>query len=111
MDSSIRIAFITPEAPPFSGGGIATFINNITRGLNEAGIYCEVFAPAIKDAPGMSTLNNVPFHKIATTDLSAFRDDIVPYFLKRHGEKKFTIVESCEIHASLLGCCRINGTG
>lgn len=103
MDGNIRIAFITPEAPPFSGGGIATFINNITKGLNEAGIFCEVFSPAIEDATEISTLNGVTFHKVAINDLESFEKAIFPYFLNRHFEKHFTIVESCEIHASLFG--------
>lgn len=102
MDSNIRIAFITPEAPPFSGGGIATFINNITKGLYEANIFCEVFLPAINEASEITSLNQVTYHKVSTNDLNSFRKDVVPYFLKRHLEKHFTIVESCEIHASLF---------
>lgn len=97
----MRIAFITPEAPPFSGGGIATFINNITKGMSEAGIYCEVFAPADGDKTEITTLNGVPIHRIAVADGSVFRKEVTPYFLSRHAEVKFTIIESCEIHASL----------
>jgi glycogen synthase len=99
LDKDIKIAFITPEAPPFSGGGIATFIHNITKGLNEAGIYCEVFAPALDGITKIETLNNVLFHRIKIE--STFSDDVASYFLRLQDEKKFTIIESCEIHASL----------
>lgn len=102
MDSNIRIAFITPEAPPFSGGGIATFINNITKGLNDEEVFCEVFCPAVNDVTTITTLNGVTFHRIATSSISDFSTDVIPYFNNRHLEKKFTIVESCEIHASLF---------
>lgn len=103
MDQDIRIAFITPEAPPFSAGGIATFINNITKGLQHHGVCCEVFAPAIDDQEQITDLHGVVCHRIKTQNLTTFREDVVPYFLSRHKEKRFTIVESCEIHASLLG--------
>ena len=101
MDHRVRIAFITPEAPPFSGGGIATFINNITKGMYEAGIFCEVFAPAVNGESEITCINKVVCHRVATDGVSSFPKDIVPYFLNRHKEQKFTIVESCEIHACL----------
>ncbi|MFN7116752.1 MAG: glycosyltransferase family 4 protein [Saprospiraceae bacterium] len=96
-----KIAFITPESPPFSGGGIATFINNITKGLSQENIYCEVFTPALDQNTTISTLNNVIVHRIATQTLETFRVDVVPYFLEQHKMKQFNIVESCEIHACL----------
>ncbi len=101
MPHDIRIAFITPEAPPFSGGGIATFINNITRGLHRAGVFCEVFAPSVNAPTEVTEQNGVVFHRIHTTSVAQFTFDVVPYFLQRHNEKHFTIAESCEIHAAL----------
>ncbi|MBN9351770.1 MAG: glycosyltransferase family 4 protein [Chitinophagaceae bacterium] len=101
MDN-IRIAYITPEAPPFSGGGIATFINNITKGMKKADVYCEVFAPSDTGHTGTAMLNGVPVHRIAVPESSSFKNEIVPFFLSRHEEVHFTIVESCEIHASLF---------
>lgn len=102
MDNNLRIAYITPEAPPFSGGGIATFINNITKGMQQAGIFCEVFTPAINEPGGEDDIHGVTCHRIPTQGLASFRKDVVPYFLHRHQQQEFKIIESCEIHASLV---------
>lgn len=111
MDPAIRIAFITPEAPPLSGGGIATFINNITKGLSDKGIFCEVFAPAFQQTSFSSIVNGVTFHYISTQNFSTFRTDVVPFFIERNQQVHFTVVESCEIHAALSELLQQKQTG
>lgn len=102
MSDKLRIAFITPEATPLAAGGIGTFIANITKGLKQLGVYCEVFyAVAENQRHSTEVVNGIIYHPIPCRTIGDLAQNVVPVFIERDKEIKFSIVEGTELHAPL----------
>lgn len=104
----MRIAFVSYEFPPETGGGgIGTYLAQVTGLLAARGHEVEIFAGA--DAVGESSRvsSGVWVHRVASTGSQTFRDAIVPAFALRHRERRFDVVEGTDFDASALGLKRV----
>ncbi len=96
----VRIAFISHEFPPETGGGgIGTYLDQATRFLVQAGHSVEVFCGAAS-IPGTSTNHDgVRVHRIEATGALAFRQNVVPVFAAVHKTDPFDVMEGTDFDA------------
>lgn len=103
----MKIAFISYEYPPDTAfGGIATYIYQITRVLQQRGHHVEVFAGSCQRS-GSELDQGILVHRICETDLFTFADRIAPIFTDRHHLVEFDVVEGTEIGASASGAIQM----
>jgi glycogen(starch) synthase len=94
----MRIAFFTYEFPPdIAQGGIATYVDQITKLLANRGHEIEVFC-ASPNRTKTSIEANVIVHRLKCNNPSEFNDLLLDFFQKAHNQKPFEIIESPEIH-------------
>ncbi|MDM3861028.1 MAG: glycosyltransferase family 4 protein [Aphanizomenon gracile PMC644.10] len=95
----MKIALISYEYPPDTAmGGIATYVDQISRVLENRGHHVEVFSASLTREV-TETISGVIVHRVLETDREHFRKKIVNTFIKRHNEVKFDVVESPEFNA------------
>lgn len=99
----MRIAFVSHEYPPETGGGgIGTYLAQITRLLARAGHEVHVFAGSQGAAASSPLPEGGQLHRIAGP-AAGFRSAVVPVFAAEHARKPFAVVEGTDFDASALG--------
>lgn len=98
----MRIAFVSYEFPPETGGGgIGTYLAQVTAYLAGAGHDIHVFAgghePSKRPLPQGGTL-----HRIPSGGSPGFRHEILPAFMAEHRTAPFDVVEGTDFDASAL---------
>lgn len=100
----MRIAFVSHEFPPDTGGGgIGTYLEQITRMLAERGHDVTVFAGARGEtATSHATPAGVEVHRVPAADGISFREAVVPPLSRAHAARPFDVAEGNDFDASLL---------
>jgi glycogen(starch) synthase len=94
----MHIAFISYEYPPdIAQGGIATYIQQITRILSEKNHKVEVFCASPYRTISMEE-NNVVIHRLKSENPYHFNEILLDFFESVHNFYPFDIIESPEIH-------------
>jgi glycogen(starch) synthase len=102
----MRIAYISFEHPAgISGGGIGTYIGQISRMMAERGHSVEVFA-ATKGKAFTGQVAGYRLHLIPSANNAAFVNNVLPVFEKRHSQHHFDLMESPEYGADALAIKR-----
>ncbi|HVU34456.1 MAG TPA: glycosyltransferase family 4 protein [Opitutaceae bacterium] len=99
----LRIAFISHEFPPETGGGgIGTYLAQVSRLLVESGHQVEVFC----GTPDVRHLDagreGVKVHRIPCGDSPSFSRIVVAPFLAAHRDRPFDVIEGNDFDASAL---------
>lgn len=103
----MRIAFVSHEFPPDTGGGgIGTYLRQVTVLLAARGHEVEVFAGSGPAGESSGLSSDVRVHRVASTGSQAFSDAVVPPFSRRHQERPFDVVEGNDFDSSALGIRR-----
>lgn len=97
----MRIAFISHEFPPETGGGgIGTYLAQVTGLLAKAGHDVQVFAGSV-DAPSRLSLpDGGQLIRIPSDPGQDFRTAVVPPFLDEHRLRPFDVIEGTDFDAS-----------
>lgn len=99
----MRVAFISYEFPPETGGGgIGTYLNQITGALSVAGHDVAVFAGGSADAITRRE-DGVVVHRVTCNSSPEFGAAVVGAFSKSHSDIPFDVVEGNDFDASALG--------
>lgn len=99
----MRVALISHEFPPETGGGgIGTYLSQITRLLARAGHDVHVFAGSIGPSTQTMLPNGSRLHRIATGPELDFRSAVVTPFLAEHRALPFDVIEGTDFDASAL---------
>lgn len=98
----MRIAFVSHEFPPETGGGgIGTYLAQVTAYLAKVGHDVHVFAGGRE--PGTQTLpHGGTLHRIASSSSPGFRHEVLPAFLAEHHPLPFDVVEGADFDAPAL---------
>lgn len=89
----MKIAFISYEYPPDTAyGGIATYVYQAARMLQQRGHHVEVFTGSERRR-GMETEDGVIVHRLLETNQKKFIELVGDIFAERHQEVKFDILE------------------
>jgi glycosyltransferase involved in cell wall biosynthesis len=103
----LRIAFSTYEFPPETGGGgIGTYLAQITQLLARAGHDVQVFAGSTGESTVAPLADGGRLHRIATGPGQDFRAAVVAPFVAEHRARPFDVVEGTDFDASALGIKR-----
>lgn len=99
----MRIAFVSYEFPPETGGGgIGTYLAQIVGILARAGHDVQVFA----GSPDSSSQSGLPdggrLHRIAINRAEDFRATVLGPFLAEHDRQPFDVMEGTDFDASAL---------
>lgn len=98
----MRIAFISHEFPPETGGGgIGTYLAQISRQLAAAGHEIFVFAGGDRSSTSRDN-DGINVHRIACTSSQAFGPQAVEPFSTVHKERPFDVMEGNDFDASAL---------
>lgn len=99
----MRIAFISHEFPPETGGGgIGTYLAQATRLLARAGHEVHIFAGSTDRPSQLSLSDGGQLHRIAVGGDRDFRSAVVRPFLAEHGAQPFDVIEGTDFDASAL---------
>ena len=102
----MRIAFISHEFPPETGGGgIGTYLDQVTGALIAAGDSVEVFAGANENSTS-TRADGVVVHRLACESGAGFGTAIVDTFAAVHAHRPFDVMEGSDFEASALGVKR-----
>jgi len=98
----MNIAFISYEYPPDTAiGGIATYVDQITRVLCNKGHTVHVFcASPMRDIDEI--IGGIHIHRIMTSDSVKFKELVVDKFTNVHLQKRIDSIESPEFNADGL---------
>jgi glycogen synthase len=92
--SELRIALISYEMPPESGGGgIGTYISQISRLLVDAGHEVVVFCGSANSEQTVR-YGNLKICRIKETSRPRFCETVAPHFRACHSRQPFDVVES-----------------
>jgi glycogen(starch) synthase len=95
----MKIALISYEYPPDTAmGGIATYVDQISRVLENRGHHVEVFSASLTREI-TETRYGILVHRVLEADRNNFREKIVDKFTERHNTVKFDVIESPEFNA------------
>ncbi|WP_183563775.1 glycosyltransferase family 4 protein [Mucilaginibacter sp. SP1R1] len=98
----MNIAYVSFEHPlGISGGGIGTYIGEISKVMSSRGNNVEVFS-ATHNSDTTLEIDNYKLHLINAKDNFEFRYKVVDIFKHRHQKQKFDIIESAEYGADGL---------
>ncbi len=99
----MRIAFVSYEFPPETGGGgIGTYLAQVTGLLAKAGHDVQVFAGSA-DVPSRVNLpQGGQLFRIPSDPGQGFRAAVVPPFLNEHRFRPFDVIEGTDFDASAL---------
>ena len=99
----MRIAFISYEFPPETGGGgIGTYLDQMSRLLAGAGHDVVVFAGAQETSSVVRIMPSLEVRRISCDGSIAFRDAVLEDFKACHAEHPFDVIEGCDFDASAL---------
>ena len=99
----MRIAFISHEFPPDTGGGgIGTYLAQVTSWLAAEGHHVEVFCGAGNTAGFTLQPNRVGVHRITGEGAVEFRHAVVPVFAAAHQAGPFDVIEGNDFDAPAL---------
>lgn len=102
----MKIALISYEYPPDTAmGGIATYVDQISRVLENRGHHVEVFSASLTREVTDSRYG-ILVHRVLETDRNNFREKIVNTFTERHNAVKFDVIESPEFNADAYEIAR-----
>ncbi|MBD2387137.1 glycosyltransferase family 4 protein [Cylindrospermum sp. FACHB-282] len=103
----MKIAFISYEYPPDTAyGGIATYVYQAARVLQQRGHQVEVFAGSTYRTR-TETENEILVHRINESDLTNFVKRVGQLFVKRHSLVKFDVVEGTDYNADAREAVRL----
>lgn len=103
----MRIAFLSYEFPPETGGGgIGTYLRQIAPALAAAGHSVEVFAGG-KAAGSNRESDNLVIHRITCATSPAFAREVVHAFAAMHRNRPFDVIEGCDFDASAVSIKRL----
>lgn len=95
----MKIAFISYEYPPDTAdGGIATYVQQAARMLNNRGHHVEVFAGS-RCRSGSELEDGILVHRINEPEQRNFAELIGPIFAKQHAVVKFDVLEGTDYAA------------
>ncbi|MBB6235493.1 glycosyltransferase involved in cell wall biosynthesis [Pedobacter sp. AK013] len=98
----MRIAYISYEHPlGIAGGGIGTYIGQISRLMASRGHEIEVFSGHIDENQTLN-IDGYILHLIKSGNSSEFRENVLAKFIDRHEAKLFEVIESPEYGADAL---------
>jgi glycosyltransferase involved in cell wall biosynthesis len=104
----MRIAFISHEFPPDTGGGgIGTYLAQVSGWLAEAGHDVEVFCGAAGSAGTQRHANGVVIHRLRGDGAEAFRAAVVPAVTAAHAARAFDVLEANDFDAPALALKRV----
>jgi glycosyltransferase involved in cell wall biosynthesis len=90
----MKIAFVSYEYPPETAlGGIATYVEQAAQMLAESGHQVEVFSASL-DRNSSEDREGVRVHRIRSAGNMHFYREVFPFFLRRHREIAFDVLES-----------------
>lgn len=99
----MRIAFASHEYPPETGGGgIGTYLVQISRALAEQGHAVALFAGSTGSASTTELPGGAILHRIATRDSQSFAADVVAPFASEHHRQGFDVIEGADFDASAV---------
>jgi glycogen(starch) synthase len=99
----LRIAYISYEHPAgISGGGIGTYIGQISALMAARGHSVEAFSGTLSDSPSTIKLDGYRLNLIPAKNTTEFRARVVAIFSERHTAQPFDIIESPEYGADGL---------
>lgn len=99
----MRIAFVSYEFPPETGGGgIGTYLAQIVGILARAGHDVQVYAGSNGAAADTQLPDGGRLHRIAAPGGAGFRAAVVPIFLAEHARRPFDVVEGTDFDAAAL---------
>ncbi len=103
----MRIALISYEFPPETGGGgIGTYLAQIAPLLAALGHDVFVFSGSRTVFTRHEPLPNLQVFRIPCTDSPSFRDAVVPVFNAEHAARAFDVCEGTDFDASALSVKR-----
>lgn len=95
----MKIAFISYEYPPDTAyGGIATYVYQAARTLQQRGHQVEVFAGSTTRTSA-ETENEILVHRINESDGASFVKKVGKTFAERHSLIKFNVLEGTDFNA------------
>jgi glycogen(starch) synthase len=98
----MRIAFISWEFPPETGGGgIGTYLEQAVTMITEAGHEVHVFCGS-PVASFRQPIESGMIHRIHCPERFGFREKVVPFFLKAHKQNPFDVMEGTDFGADGL---------
>ncbi|HKB57171.1 MAG TPA: glycosyltransferase family 4 protein [Lacunisphaera sp.] len=99
----MRIALVSHEYPPETGGGgIGTYLAQVTVLLARAGHEVQVFAGSTGSSSRARLPGGGQLHRIATGRDQEFRSAVVLPFLTEHRALPFDVIEGTDFDASAL---------
>jgi len=99
----MRIGFVSYEFPPETGGGgIGTYLDQMTRLLAVAGHDVVVFAGAKETSSAVRLMPSLEVRRVACDTSIAFRDAVLEDFTACHTARPFDVIEGCDFDASAL---------
>lgn len=99
----MRIAFISHEFPPETGGGgIGTYLEQVSRMLAEAGHDVEVFAGTAGAPSEYQPCVGLRIRRVSCPKSMDFRHAVVPAFEAVQLNQPFDVIEGCDFDASAL---------
>ena len=103
----MRIAFVSHEYPPdTAGGGIGTYLAQVTPALAAAGHDIEVLC-GTRGRPGVSTpQRGLRVHRLAARPGADFRAAVLPLFTALHQQTPIDVVEGTDFDAPANGIKR-----
>lgn len=99
----MRIAFLSHEFPPATGGGgIGTYLAQVAPRLAALGHDVTVFAGTRRDSSHEETCVGARVLRVPCDDSPSFRSAVVPAFAAEHGRFAFDVCEGSDFDASAL---------
>lgn len=99
----MRLAFISHEFPPDTGGGgIGTYLEQVSGWLADAGHDVEVFAGAAESVGSQRRTNGVLVHRLRGDNAESFRAAVVPAVTAAHAALPFDVAEGNDFDAPAL---------
>jgi len=96
----MHIAFISHEFPPDTGGGgIGTYLDQITALLAHAGHAVEVFCGAGSASGTSRRADGVQVYRVSAETAEQFRAAVAPVFSARHALAPFDVMEANDFDA------------
>ncbi|HEY9197596.1 MAG TPA: glycosyltransferase family 4 protein [Mucilaginibacter sp.] len=102
----MKIAYISYEYPPDTAvGGIATYVQQVSRMMFERGHTIEVFCASTRRTIS-EIVDGIAVHRILCTDRKIFHEAILPFFEAANNAGKFDLIESPEFSGDGLSIKR-----
>jgi glycogen synthase len=104
----MKIAFISYDYPPDTGGGgMATYVGQAANMLQNRGNLVEVFAASQHRSGVEIEASGVRVHRIQVQKRKLFSNEIAPVFAERHALVQFDVLEGTDFGAEAAGAIRL----